>query len=388
MANIFYSLCGEGRGHASRVRTMIENMRGEHEFDVFTSCDAYDFLAPAYKDTSGVRVHRIEGLRFHYVDGRLHVLRSLRHGLNMRIKLEKHIQALERHFQQQEPEIVVCDFEPLVSRAAHRHDVPVVSLDHQHFLLAYDLSSLPRGLRAYAHAMGWFVRAHGIRPTKTIVSGFFRSPLRKGYEDVTQVGPLLRPEVKDRKPTTGDYVLSYLRKATPPHVLEVLMASGQRIRIYGLGERPAEGNLTFHAIDQHTFVEDLAACRAVIAAAGNQLLGEALYFGKPFLALPEGRHYEQRINAHFLEQLGGGRGIIIEDLQLADVQQFLASTDTYCENLSGREREFDGTDTAVRSIELALAEHRARSAESARSAPTGFWRRLTHRSVGPSKSTV
>jgi hypothetical protein len=59
----------------------------------------------------------------------------------------------------------------------------------------------------------------------TIVSSFFRLPLRSAGRRVLQVGPLLRPELRRVEPTPGDHLLSYLRANTPERVLDVLRAS-------------------------------------------------------------------------------------------------------------------------------------------------------------------
>ncbi len=136
------------------------------------------------------------------------------------------------------PDLIVCDFEPLVARAAHRLSVPVLSLDHQHFLTTYDLRTLPARLRWWAKAMSLSVWAFGIGQQKTVVSAFYRPPLRRGCEAVVQVGPLLRPAVRARTPTVGPHILSYLRKATPPRVVDWLGDLAIPVRIYGLGERP------------------------------------------------------------------------------------------------------------------------------------------------------
>ena len=39
------------------------------------------------------------------------------------------------------------------------------------------------------------------------------------------------------------------------------------------------------------FVDDLAGSAAMIGAAGNQLIGESLYLGKPLFVMPERRHH-------------------------------------------------------------------------------------------------
>ncbi|MCL4190879.1 MAG: hypothetical protein KJZ87_03970, partial [Thermoguttaceae bacterium] len=67
----------------------------------------------------------------------------------------------------------------------------------------------------------------------------------------------------------------------------------------------------------------MAGCRTVIAAAGNQLLGEALCFGKPVLALPEARHHQQLINAHLLRQIARGDFMPLTDLSADRLRDFL-----------------------------------------------------------------
>ena len=45
MAKIAISLCGEGRGHATRIATLVEHLQTEHEILIFTSADAREFLS-------------------------------------------------------------------------------------------------------------------------------------------------------------------------------------------------------------------------------------------------------------------------------------------------------------------------------------------------------
>jgi hypothetical protein len=65
MAHIVFSLSGEGRGHATRVRAVVEHLREQHRLTLRAPADAFDFLAPLYA-TSEVCVRAIPGLRFHY----------------------------------------------------------------------------------------------------------------------------------------------------------------------------------------------------------------------------------------------------------------------------------------------------------------------------------
>jgi uncharacterized protein (TIGR00661 family) len=354
MATIFYSLMGEGRGHAARARAMVERLRDRHRLIIYTSHDALDFLRRVYGASGDVEVREIEGLRFHYNGGRLNLSKSIGQGLSLWWRTSAVLATLEPDFIRDQPDLVVTDFEPLISRLAQKVGVPVLSLDHQHFLLAYDLSSLPLNLQTYAIGMRGFVKAFGIHAQRTVVSAFYNPPLRRGYEDVIQVGPLLRPAVRATESTKGEHVLCYLRSATPPPVIEMLGSLEKPMRVYGLGERPPRNGLEFRPINEQTFVEELASCDCVIAAAGNQLLGEALYFGKPFFALPEQKHFEQCINACFLQQLGGGDWMPIEGVSREDVQAFLNRREQYREQLQRSSDQFDGTDTAAAAIAAML----------------------------------
>ena len=354
MATIFYSVMGEGRGHAARARTIAEELRDRHRVVLYTSHDALAFLRDQYVGSSEVEVREIQGLKFHYSNHKLDLWKTISEGLGFWWRLNRMRAPLVEDIRREKPALVISDFEPLVARAAHQASVPVLSLDHQHFLVAYDLSALPKRLQWWARRMSLAVWMFGIGQQKTVVSAFYRPPLRKGYQDVTQIGPLLRPNLRQLQPSTGDYLLSYLRKQTPERIVDLLTQLDTPIRIYGLGQRSPQGQLTFSEINEAGFTADLESCRAVVAAAGNQLLGEALYLGKPVFALPEKKHFEQCINAHFLAELAGGAWAELENVGLTQLQEFLANLETYRQNLAGRQQEFDGTADAVAAIESML----------------------------------
>lgn len=354
MPLLYYSVMGEGRGHAARARAVVERLRDRHRVVLFTSHDALEFLAKEYTGDPEVEVREIPGLKFHYTAAGIDNVKTVREGLAFWASLGRHTRRVEEWVRAENPALAITDFEPLLPRAARRHGVPVLSLDHQHFLSTYDLSSLPRELRDWAWRMSWSIWAFGIRQERTVVSAFYKPPLRRGCEDVVQVGPLIRSAVANRQPSKGDHILSYVRRATPPAVIDLLAGLPMPVKLYGLGERPAQGAVTFHPISEQTFVEDLASCDAVIAAAGNQLMGEALYFGKPVLALPEKHHYEQRINAEFVEQMRGGEKRILERVTAEDMRGFLDRRELYREHLAATRPCEDGCPEVVQAIESML----------------------------------
>ena len=357
MAKIFYSMAGEGRGHAARVASLVEHLRRRHQLILLAPDEAYDFLAPKYAGpefAGQVRVERIPGMRFQYTGGRLDLTKTIACGLQYKFALRKIIRRVRNLIEAEQPHLAISDFEPVLPRAARQSGVPLLSLDHQHFMVTYDLSSLSLSLRWHAWLMGLAVRAHCKDQVETVVSAFYFPPLRANAHRVTQVGPLLRNEIAAAQPHNGGYILSYLRNRTPAEVPEMLGRLNVPVKIYGLGSRAPVGGATFHEIDSQSFVRDLAGCECYIGAAGNQTLGEAVYLGKPVLALPETYHHEQRINAHFVRHMDVGDWVALEKVKFSHFTNFLPQLEHYRETLKSYAGQIDGTAAALEAIERNL----------------------------------
>jgi uncharacterized protein (TIGR00661 family) len=303
-----------------------------------------------------VRLVEIPGIVFQYSGGRLDVPRSIAAGLDYQARqVGPLVDRMIRELDAFGADLAVTDFEPALPRAAARQQIPLVSVDHQHFLLAYDLGSLPLSLRWQAWFMSHAVWMYVSDATDTVVSAFFRPPLRRGWEHVVQTGPLLRREVVRAVPRDEGFVLSYLRRHTPFEAITALADCGMPVKVYGLGHREHVGNISFHAIDEQRFIEDLAACRCMVSAAGNQLIGEALHLGKPMLVLPERAHAEQLMNSHFLAGMGCGDFVLLEQVTRERVRGFFDGIDRLRPALEGVQGRMDGTPDVVRVIEHRLA---------------------------------
>ena len=351
MASIVYSICGEGRGHATRARAVVDGLRAHHRVTLFASGCAHEMLERYCRET-GVTLHRIPGLHFEYTRlGRVALFRTVGAAANFKLSIGRYVRAVQPLLEAIAPDLVVADFEPILPRAARNLGVPFVSFDHQHYLVVSDLSALPFGLRQRAALAAPFVRALYDWQVATIVSSFYAPPLKKAFADTTLVGTLIRPEIASLRPDRGRHLVAYMRRQASADVLEVLRACGREVRLYGLGPRPAEGNLHFHAVDEARFIDDLAGCDAVVSTAGNQLVGEALYLGKPMLVLPEARNFEQAVNGHFLEQSGAGWSVSGQ-LEAARLGAFLEQRETF--RAAIHPDRLYGNKAAVRALERAL----------------------------------
>lgn len=356
MARICYGVAGEGRGHATRVRTMVEMLRNQHSVTIFAPHDAYDLLHAAYHDTE-VEVLRIPGLRHGYGrGGRLSHLCTAAAALPFLLRLKATLGWVTEAVAARRPDLIITDFEPLLPRAARRLGVPFISLDHQRFLVDCDLSGLPPRLYRAARFMSHFVRAFYRGQELTMISSFYVLPLKASNHSVLQVGVLLRPELEKVTVSEGEHLVAYLRRGAPIRLLNILAASGREVRVYGAGNHPSVGVLQFRPINEAGFIADLASAAALVTTAGNQVVGEAVALGKPVLALPETGNMEQEINAHFVVASGAGEAVSFERLDVAGLRSFLARLPQLREGLSRLPGK--GNEAALAAVERHLPGQR------------------------------
>ena len=101
------------------------------------------------------------------------------------------------------------------------------------------------------------------------------------------------------------------------------------------------------------FLQDPATSRAVVCTAGFTLISEALYLGKPLLAVPNRGIFEQTINGLFLEREGLGKAVVGRSLATADLQRFQGELDAFSAQLQSR--RISGNTEAIKLIESVLA---------------------------------
>ncbi len=348
MGKIFYSVAGEGRGHATRVRTIVEELRQEHDVVLFAPHVAYEFLDDVYHDATDVTVRRIPGLQFCYNGRRVSYFRSIRESIPYLQSLPRLVDSMEQMLKEERPDLIITDFEPALPRAAKRLGLPFLSFDHQHFLTAFDLSSLPWPLWLKAQSIATSINLFYTGQRETIISSFFSPGLRRGRENVTSVGVLLRRELQQVCPVDDRHLLVYLRRFAPPKLMDALRRCGREVLIYGLGEKPRDGNLYYHEVNETGFLDDLISCHALISNAGNQLVGEALSLRKPVLAIPEEGNFEQSVNAHFLDQSGYGIGRDAASFTDEYLSDFLNRVPEYHERIEPQ--NVIGNDAALEAI--------------------------------------
>jgi uncharacterized protein (TIGR00661 family) len=305
---ILYGVVGEGMGHATRSRVVLEHLgRQGHSLRVVVSGRAHAFLCEKLAPYPNVTIEEIHGLVLSYFGNALDRSQSVFSNLRRAPQAIKKNVGVYRRVAESgfEPELVISDFESWAALYAKRHGLPVVSIDNMQII------NRCRHDDALVNAQGFdfelarlAVKMKVPKAYHYLVTSFFFPPVRKKY--TTLVPPILRPEILGCTWQPRDHVLVYQTQTTNLALVPTLKRLPWRFRVYGLGREGSDGNVTLCSFSEQRFLEDLTTARAVIAGGGFSLLAEAVSLGIPTLSIPVAGQYEQELNARYLEALGVG----------------------------------------------------------------------------------
>ncbi len=346
---ILYGVAGEGMGHATRSRVVIEALAREHELRVVTSGRARDYLAAHLPG-----VHGIWGLTLAYDDNAIRrwetVVQNLRGAVRGWPEAVREYYRLTEAFR---PDAVITDFESFAHLYARRHRLPLICVDN---IQVVDRCRHPAALIAGSEVDFWLAR--GLAAMKArgaahcVVTSFFFPPVAKPR--TTLVPPILRPEVLRATPARGEHLLVYQTAAGNEVLVDALGRAGMPARVYGvrrdLVEDVVEGPLRFRPFSEQGFVDDLASARGVIAGGGFSLLSEAVHLGKPVLSVPIEGQFEQVLNARYVAHLG--YGAYAPQATAEVVAAFVEALPRYEEALTGYARA--GNEAAVDEVRRRL----------------------------------
>lgn len=341
---IAYGVFGYGRGHATRALAVLPSLEQRHQLLVFASAMAYEMLSRER------RVERVPALEYQYVDGSLAVARTLAHNLPAARQLLVGGGAFDdvvERMAEFRPDVAICDVDPFTHRAAALLGVPRISFDHYGILAYCRPPVAARDVLRHARDVAVYRILTG-RPQRIVVSSFYDAEPRR--DGVLRVGALLREGVRRFRPRRGEHLLAYFNQPAlfSARVEAALDGCGAPVVVYGTPHRGRRGALEFRAPSENGFLDELASCRAVVGTAGNQLVGEALHFGKPLVVMPEDS-VEQRINAAAVERCGVGVQVDRHRLTPERLRAFLDGAERYADRTRWHAR--DGRAEAVAALE-------------------------------------
>lgn len=322
---IAYSCAGEGFGHVSRLATLLPHLEASHEIGLFLPRSVEGFL----RSKVGPRPwHPIPGLHFAHRGDKVLAKESFLAGLPVALCFPFTVARLAGRLRRDGYQAVISDFEPHLAWAGALAGLPVFQLNHPGILT-----------RVRDHGLGPWLAALGTRMMegpwdRRILVSFFAG----------DVGPLLRPSLRRRKPRNRGTVLVNVKESWRQQALEVLRKFPQwKWKVF-----PTPGQ---------DFDTALLDCTAVVSPAGHQVLAEALALGKPVLALPLDGQPEQHLNALKLVATGRGRIGCLATLE-NDLRAFLADLPSLraARPLPSGYNLQDGTPALLAKLEAFLAE--------------------------------
>jgi len=326
MTRILLGVAGEGFGHSSRAELVCQRLLAAgHDVLIAASMRSLDYLSPLFPG----RVEQVFGLSFAQKHGKILPVRTtLRNiaGYRAGFKLNR---LLWKHLKSFQPQLVLSDFEPFTARWAKRNSVPCIAVDNEHLLTMcrLDGTDVGRKNRWLAKAV---TRGYRIGAQAYIIPYFFNAPVI--HKKAQLAPPLVRNAVLEIKPQEQPHLTvysTYSDDGIKERLIETFCRfPEQSFFIYGFNDLPRQNNCTFKKISAGGFLNDLAKGRGVIANAGLSLISECLYYKKRMLLVPVAAHFEQALNAHYIQRLG--LGLSARSLNEQNVSTFLDSLEKAC----------------------------------------------------------
>jgi len=330
MARILYAAAGDGYGHAVRAHAVGQGLL-ERGHDVhFVSCNkTIDYLGRHFPD----RIHNVFGLLSVYIEGKQSSLRTVLSNIRRAATdLSPSNRAVKTLLKTFKPDLVITDFEPFTAMWARRYGIPYVSLDNQH-LLTHCRLDRPHGFWADLLSAYLVIRLYYGGAKRYLITSFIDAPIR--FQPATLVGPILRPQVYEKQKRDGDFLVAYNTGGDNRGTRSELERFNRMpVRAYGFNRVGNGGNVTYKAFDEAGFLDDLSGCAGVVASAGHSLVSECLHFEKPMMLIPIQSQYEQRLNAHHVQEIGAG--ITHDRLYSGALENFVDRLDRFRSKLAER----------------------------------------------------
>jgi len=324
MAKILYGLCGEGLGHASRSRILINHLQKKHDICIVAGGKAYSYLAKEFKD-----VYEIESPHFVYKGNEVKLfLTIIRMIVQTFVKSPSSYFKVRRIIKEFKPDVLITDAEPISFFASFSSGIKRISIDNPQALIYRNYSV------KYGEYFSWFalliaVKLSILGADKYLIYDFFDEQIED--EKILFLKPLIQEGILKQKPTYGNHVFVYQTSISTEFITEILKKIDETFVIYGFNKDLVDENLIFKRFNEDDFYHDISSAKAVIANGGFTVLSEALYLKKPIFSLPIRHQFEQVVNGQFVESLGAG--VYHMDLNEENLKDFLDNLDTYKENL-------------------------------------------------------
>jgi uncharacterized protein (TIGR00661 family) len=281
--HILYGVQGTGNGHISRASAMMQ------AFQAYPDLKLTWLLSGRERARGCGAIEQFEwreGITFVTGNGRVQLLPTLMKNNLLRFAGDV------RNLDLKPYDLVISDYEPVISHAARRRGVPVTGIGHQY---------------AFEHA----IPMAGTNPVVNTLMRIF-APVQLGiglhwhHFDAPILPPIIDLELPaSLPPVQPDKVIVYLPFENLQAIRSVLQQfRGFEFTIYHPEAIQEDaGNLHLRPISRR-FKQDLLDAAMVMTNSGFELISECLQLGKRILTKPLQGQMEQLSNAAALRELG------------------------------------------------------------------------------------
>lgn len=348
---ILYGVPGEGMGHATRSKVVVNHLLEKHDVRIVSSSRAYIFLNKAFPG----KVIEIEGFHLAYKNAGVDKLKTAYTILkNARGSLYKNFLQYVEVSRSFAPDLIISDFESFTFMFALHHRLPVISIDNMQIINRCSLEiEIPRKEKENYWIAKNIIKAKVPGCKSYIITTFFYPPVKK--QPVRLVPPILRDEIISKQPVDGSHILVYQTSESQKDLIDVLKAIPEmKFYVYGFNKNEDHGNVQLKTFSEDGFISDLASSKGIISNGGFSLISEAVYLKKPVCSVPLQNQFEQFMNAAYIQKLGYGRHF--EKISADGIKAFLYDISIFQKNLSsysqkGNEILFQALDKEIEKID-------------------------------------
>jgi uncharacterized protein (TIGR00661 family) len=209
---VLYGIQGEGRGHASRSLHIIDQLKQRgYDVCIFTGGDALSIIKEQNITYRNVPVFRFS----HDRDGAVSILQTslsnFTQFLGVLLQSGRRYKSILREVKNFDPDFIISDFEPYLSRIAYRLGIPLMVINHQNFLIESQLPQF-RSIRKKFKLglLQIFIRLFSCKPDRIIVSAFHHFPVHPKSKAIF-VGPYIPQNIFHKETSDCRHLTVYLK---------------------------------------------------------------------------------------------------------------------------------------------------------------------------------
>ena len=299
---------GEGRGHMTQAISLAAILRNNgHEISsMMVGTSSRREIPKFFIEKSDCQIHRFRSPNF-VVDKKQKSVKLLPTVLKTLLDTPKFLRSLgeiDQIVKELSPDAIInfYDFIGGLYNFFYRPKAAFYCIAHQ-YLAGHSEFQFPSGKLIQRQAL-IFANKVSALGAKKVLALSFRNTRSSPDKHLYVVPPLIREEIKQLVPNSGNHLLAYVVNPGYGEDIKKFHEQHAELEIHCFWDREetpsnwkTDDKLTFHKLNDGKFMSFMASCDGYACTSGFESICEALYLGKPTMVVPVKGHYEQECNS-------------------------------------------------------------------------------------------